>query len=56
MLPGFQLARWMLGVAVRRNHRDLGYAAPDAVGAAPADGRTAAIYVGHGLEFTPPER
>jgi ABC-type amino acid transport substrate-binding protein len=56
LLPGFQLSRWTLGVAVHQSHRDLGYAVDDAVAAALADGRIAAIFAEYGLDFTPPER
>jgi ABC-type amino acid transport substrate-binding protein len=56
LLPGFQLSRWTLGVAVHQSHRDLGYAVDDAVAAALADGRIAAIFSEYGLDFTPPER
>jgi ABC-type amino acid transport substrate-binding protein len=56
LLPGFQLSRWTLGVAVHQSHRDLGYAVDDAVAAALADGRIAGIYATYGLDFTPPER
>lgn len=56
ILPGFQLSRWTLGTAVHQSHRDLGYAVDDAVAAALADGRIAAIFADYGLDFTPPER
>ncbi|MFN3993471.1 MAG: amino acid ABC transporter substrate-binding protein [Tabrizicola flagellatus] len=56
LLPGFQLSRWTLGVALHQSHRDLGYAVDDAVAAALADGRIAAIFAQYGLDFTPPDR
>ncbi len=56
LLPGFQLSHWTLGVAVHQSHRDLGYAVDDAVAAALADGRIAAIFADYGLDFTPPDR
>ena len=56
LLPGFQLSRWTLGVALHQSHRDLGYAVDDAVAAALADGRIEAIFANYGLDFTPPER
>jgi ABC-type amino acid transport substrate-binding protein len=56
LLPGFQLSRWTLGLAVHTSHRDLGYAVDDAVAAALADGRIAAIHAAYGLDFTPPDR
>ncbi len=56
LMPGFQLSHWTLGLAVHQSHRDLGYAVDDAVTAALADGRIAAIYADYGLEFLPPDR
>jgi ABC-type amino acid transport substrate-binding protein len=56
LMPGFQLSRWTLGVALHQSHRDLGYAVDDAVAAALADGRIAAIFAQYGLDFTPPDR
>lgn len=55
-LPGFALGTWTLGLAVHQSHRDLGYAVDDAVAAGLADGRIAAAYKAHGLDFTPPVR
>ncbi|HEX9857128.1 MAG TPA: transporter substrate-binding domain-containing protein, partial [Paracoccaceae bacterium] len=55
-LPGFALGRWTLGVALHHSHRDLAYAVDDAIAAALADGRIAAIHAAYGLSFTPPER
>jgi ABC-type amino acid transport substrate-binding protein len=55
-LPGFSLSRWTLGAAVHQSHRDLGYAVDDAIAAALADGRVAALYADLGLGFTAPER
>lgn len=56
LMPGFQLSHWTLGLAVHHSHRDLGYAVDDAVAAALADGRIAAIHAAYGLDFTPPDR
>lgn len=56
LLPGFQLSRWTLGLAVHQSHRDLAYAVDDAVAAALSDGRIAAIHSAYGLDFTPPDR
>ncbi len=53
-LPAFSIGTWTLGVAVHTSHRDLGYAIDDAIGAAIADGRIAAIYEAHGLGYRPP--
>jgi ABC-type amino acid transport substrate-binding protein len=55
-MPGFQLSRWTLGTAVHHSHRDLAYAVDDAIAAALADGRIAAIFAAAGLEFVPPDR
>ena len=55
-LPGFAAGAWTLGLAVHMQHRDLGYAVDDAVAAALADGRIAAIYALYGADFLPPDR
>ena len=55
-MPGFSLNRWTLGAAVHQSHRDLGYAVDDAIVAALADGRVAALHAELGLSFTAPER
>jgi ABC-type amino acid transport substrate-binding protein len=56
LMPGFSVGRWTLGVAVHHSHRDLAYAVDDAISAALADGRIAAIHEKLGLTFLPPER
>lgn len=55
-MMGFAVSRWTLGAAVHTSHRDLGYAVDEAIAAALADGRIAAIYADLGLLFLPPER
>ncbi|TNC66839.1 substrate-binding periplasmic protein [Rubellimicrobium roseum] len=55
-LPGLAMHKWTVGLAVHHAHRDLGYAVDDAVAAALADGRIAALFQEAGLSFTPPER
>lgn len=55
-LPGLSVGAWTLGVAVHHSHRDLAYAVDDAVTAALADGRIAALYAEYGLTFLSPER
>lgn len=55
-LPGLAVGAWTVGVAVHHSHRDLGYAVDDALAAALADGRVAALFEDAGLSFTPPER
>ncbi len=47
---------WTLGVAVRHNYRQLGYAVDDAIGAAIADGRLEAVFAGFGLHLVVPQR
>ena len=55
-MPGFALSKWTVGLAIHQSHRDLGYALDDAIAAALADGRIAAIFADYGLTFTPPDR
>lgn len=55
-MPNFSLNTWTVGVALHMSHRDLGYAADDAIRAGLEDGRIAAIYAAFGLTFVPPER
>ena len=56
LLPGLAKADWTLGVGVHFSHKPLSYAIDDAIAAALADGRIAAIFEAYGLTFTPPER
>jgi ABC-type amino acid transport substrate-binding protein len=56
--PGFvglATGEWTVGVAVRHNYRDLGYAVDDAIRAAVVDGRMAEIFAAHGLAWRAPE-
>ncbi len=55
-LAGFAISKWTLGVAVSFSYRPLSYAVDDAISAALADGRIAAVYDSYGLSFQPPER
>lgn len=55
-LVGLTRGKWTLGVAVNFQHKDLAYAVDDAIGAALADGRIAAIFQTYGLTFEPPAR
>lgn len=55
-LPGLALGEWTLGVALRHNYRQLGYAVDDAIGAALADGSLAAAFAEYGLDLQPAER
>jgi ABC-type amino acid transport substrate-binding protein len=55
-LVGLARSGWTLGLALSTQHRDLGYAADDAIGAALADGRIERIFRDHGITFEPPVR
>lgn len=55
-LPGLARGKWTLGVAVRHNYRNLGYAVDDAIGAMIADGRMEAVLKDFGVTFHPPVR
>ncbi len=55
-MPGLARGTWTLGLAVHQSHRDLAYAADDAIRAALEDGRIAAAHTALGLSFTPPDR
>ncbi|MGB3244545.1 MAG: transporter substrate-binding domain-containing protein [Sulfitobacter sp.] len=55
-LAGFAVSKWTLGVGVNFRFRPLSYAVDDAIGAALADGRIAAIFASYGLSFQPPDR
>lgn len=56
LLPGLAKADWTLGVGVHFSHKPLAYAIDDAIAAALADGRIAAIFASYGLTFEPPVR
>lgn len=55
-LPGLSLGKWTIGVGIRHNYRQLGYAVDDAISAAIGDGRLEAIFEKQGLTYQPPER
>lgn len=55
-LAGLAKSSWTLGVAVHMSHKPLAYAIDDAIAAALADGRIAAIFESYGLTFSPPVR
>lgn len=55
-MAGLARGQWTLGVALRHNYRQLGYAVDDAIGAALADGRLEAVFAEFGLTLTVPER
>ncbi len=46
---------WQIGIAVKEDSRDLGYAAEDILAALIADGTMAAIFRSYGLTYRPPE-
>ena len=54
--PGLSIGSWTLGVGIRHNYRQLGYAVDDAIRSAIEDGRMKAIFEKHGLTYQPPER
>ncbi|QFS84522.1 Bacterial extracellular solute-binding protein, family 3 [Roseivivax sp. THAF40] len=54
-LAGFAKARWKLGVAVHFSWKPLYYEVTDALSAALADGRIAAVYESYGLTHQPPQ-
>lgn len=55
-LLGLARSKWTLGVAVSFQHRPLAYAVDDAIAAALADGRIAAIFAGYGVDYMAPVR
>lgn len=52
--PGLFMAKWPLGIAVKEDSRDLGYAVADILDAMAADGTTAAIFARHGVTYESP--
>jgi hypothetical protein len=52
-MRGFGRTRWPIGVAVKENSRDLGYAAEDAINEVVASGALAAIYRAQGVNYRP---
>jgi ABC-type amino acid transport substrate-binding protein len=51
---GFGRQRWPLGIAVKENARDLGYAVEDAITELMTEGSIAAIYRAYGVGYVPP--
>ena len=51
----FGRSTWEIGIAVKEDSRDLGYAAEDILAAMIADGTLAAIFRSYGLTYRPPE-
>jgi polar amino acid transport system substrate-binding protein len=52
-MSGFGRTRWPIGLAVKENSRDLGYAAEDAIKEVVANGALAAIYRAQGVNYRP---
>lgn len=55
-LPGLAIGKWTLGVAVRHNYRQLGYAVDDAIGAVIANKALNAAFAKYGLKLVAPKR
>ncbi|WEX89964.1 transporter substrate-binding domain-containing protein [Sinorhizobium garamanticum] len=55
-LVGFARGKWTVGVGLNFQHKDLAYAVDDAIAAALANGRIAAIFKNWGVTFGPPTR
>lgn len=55
-LPGLAVGKWTLGVAIRHNYRQLGYAVDDAISTAIADGQLKAAFEKFGLKLVLPAR
>ena len=53
-MPGIQRARWNIGMAVKENSRDLGYALAAALDKLKASGALAAICARHGVTYAAP--
>lgn len=53
--PGLLKPSWDLGMAVKHDSRDLGYAVGDIVRRLIEDGTMARIFADHGLTYTPPD-
>ena len=52
--PGLTKDNWLLGLAIKTDYRQLGYAVGDIIGAMVTDGRMKAIFEEFGLTYTPP--
>ena len=53
-MPGIVRTGWPIGIAVKHDSRDLGYAVGDALTALVDSGRMAAIFADYGVEWLPP--
>ena len=54
-MPGIVRSRWAIGMAVKENSRDLGYAVGDIIDALAASGRMQEIYAQYGVTYEPPQ-
>lgn len=54
-MPGIVRAKWPVGMAVKQDSRDLGYAAGDVIAALQQDGRMDEICRRYGVTYKPPE-
>lgn len=54
-LHGFGRTDWVIGVAVKEDSRDLGYAVEDVIAESLRNGDIKGIYDAHGLTYRPPE-
>jgi len=54
-MPGLRPANWTLGIAIRHNYRQLGYAVDEILYAATTDGRLERIFADFGLTYTAPQ-
>ncbi|MDV7339345.1 transporter substrate-binding domain-containing protein [Terasakiella sp. A23] len=52
--PGLSKDTWLLGLAIKTDYRQLGYAVTDIIAAMIADGRMEAIFKKHGLTYIKP--
>lgn len=52
--PGLSRESWLLGLAVKNDYRQLGYAVGDIIAAMVMDGRMKALFEKYGLTYTPP--
>jgi ABC-type amino acid transport substrate-binding protein len=53
-MPGIDKPEWPVGMAVRTDSRDLGYALEEIIGKLTEDGRLQAIYAKYGVNFAAP--
>ena len=54
-MPGIVRTGWPIGIAVKHDSRDLGYAVGDVLTELVDSGRMREIYASYGVEWLPPE-